>query len=272
MKRENNELRRGLNATTQILSALRSGHEVSSILQALQDHEDPTAIVQSSLNSMSSAQVKRSSSMDACSTTMSNISNHGSAYSNPPPAFESPSTPVSAMALDSNVSTPDSPRRSPFAKSASRTVDASSQTALSPLTPILSTPKTVCELRSKACQGPTDLSDHRMIKQLFSIYWVWVHPYHKILDMDQFVMGYETGNETHCSLFLVYAVCLAACKFLDPSWELVEGKSTDVAMLRRNLLAEARTLKSAIRPNHQTKADIQASAILSLTAADSAES
>lgn len=90
-----------------------------------------------------------------------------------------------------------------------------------------------------------------------------MHPAHTILDMDQFVRGYETGSELYCSSYLIYAVCIAACDYLDPLWENVEGKSTDVAQLRLNLMAEARILESTMDPKHKSKPTIQASAILS---------
>lgn len=261
MKRENSQLRQQLAATTQILSALRSGHEVSRILQALQDQEDLATIAQRFRPSIPSAELKRSSSIDSLDTAMSCIPSHEGA--------SSPSTPAFAPTNSSKVSSPDSLRGSYFAKSPTRKTDASSQTTPYSITQSPSGPKTICELRSNACRGPTSLTDHRLIKHLFSVYWVWVHPNHKILDMNQFVMGYETGVETYCSLYLIYAVCIAACKHLDPAWENLEGKYTDVAALRQNLLAEARSLKLAMSPSQQCRADIQASAILSFAAPES---
>ena len=116
-------------------------------------------------------------------------------------------------------------------------------------------------LKSRACRAPTELSDQRLIRQLFAIYWTWIHPDHKILSMQQFIDGYENGTDLFCSLYLVYALCIAACEYLDPLWEHVEGKYTDVAELRRNLVTEARRVEASMEIGAPTR--VQASAILS---------
>ena len=70
--------------------------------------------------------------------------------------------------------------------------------------------------------------------------------------MPSFMSGYETGVETHCTLYLLYAVCIAACDYLDAGWENVVGKSTDVEALRRNLVEEARRLEAWTDPDART--------------------
>lgn len=264
MKRENTQLRQELASSTQLLTALSSGHEVSSILQGLRDQVNVETIAQRIAPLSSSPLVKRSSSADSCGMTWSHVPLHGKherSLQESVPAYGSPSTKTSSMRHESDLSTPGSPYESPLTQPSPMTLDASSQTPQVHARP--SPPRSIDELRGKACRGPTDLSDHRLIKHLFSIYWVWVHPAHTILDMEQFVRGYETGSGLYCSSYLIYAVCIAACDYLDPLWENVEGKSTDVAQLRQNLVAEARILKTTIDPIHKNKPTIQASAILS---------
>lgn len=70
--------------------------------------------------------------------------------------------------------------------------------------------------------------------------------------MPSFLSGYDTGVETHCTLYLLYAVCIAACEFLDAGWENVEGKSTDVEVLKGNLMEEARRLEAWTDPDART--------------------
>lgn len=53
--------------------------------------------------------------------------------------------------------------------------------------------------------------------------------------------GYNTGNQEHCSAFLIAAICAAACDLLDPDWTSASGKVPDIAALRRDLVAEAIT-------------------------------
>lgn len=263
MKQENTQLRHQLASSTQLLTALGSGYEVSSILKGLRDREHVAAIAQRIAPLSSSPQVKRSSSRDSCGMAWLQVPLHGKHEandSNLDPACESPSTMTIPTKHESDLSTLGSPYGHPLTQPAPM-LDASSQTPQVHARP--SPPRSVGELRSKACRGPTNLSDHRLIKHLFSIYWIWVHPAHTILDMDQFVRGYETGSELYCSSYLIYAVCIAACDYLDPLWENVEGKSTDVAQLRLNLMAEARILESTMDPKHKSKPTIQASAILS---------
>ena len=208
--------------------------------------------------------MKRSSSEDSCGMTLSRVPSLAENEESLPrldPAYESPSTATPSMRRGSDLSTLETPYNSPLPQPSPMTLYASLQTCQAHARP--SPPGSVSELRSRACRGPTDLSDHRLIKHLFSIYWVWVHPAHTILDMEHFVRGYETVSELYCTTYLIYAVCIAACEYLDPLWENVEGKSTDVAQLKQNLVEGARMLESNMDPKHKSKPNIQASAILS---------
>lgn len=81
--------------------------------------------------------------------------------------------------------------------------------------------------------------DEQLTKHLFSLFWTWIHPAYFIFNMERFVGGYETGNEEHCSAFLVAAVCAAACDLLDPHWTSISGEVPDIAALRRDFVAKA---------------------------------
>ena len=81
--------------------------------------------------------------------------------------------------------------------------------------------------------------DEQLTKHLFSLYWTWIHPAYLLFNMEQFIEGYKTGNEEHCSAFLVAAVCAAACDLLGPHWTALSGKIPDVAALRQQFVAEA---------------------------------
>lgn len=81
--------------------------------------------------------------------------------------------------------------------------------------------------------------DDQLTKHLFSLYWTWIHPAYLLFSMEQFIEGYMTGNEEHCSAFLVAAVCAAACDLLDPHWTSISGQVPDVVALRRGFVAEA---------------------------------
>ena len=116
--------------------------------------------------------------------------------------------------------------------------------------------------RKESCQWPAALPGSLLIKQLISLYWVWIHPAHPILDMPLFLEHYETGIEKHCSPLLVSAVCVAACDVLDPNWEGIPGKATNVALLRQNLVAEALQQEASADPDAKTTT--QALAIMSV--------
>ena len=81
--------------------------------------------------------------------------------------------------------------------------------------------------------------DQQLTKHLFFLYWTWIHPAHRLFSMEGFLEDYDTGNEAHCSSFLVAAICAAACDFLGPLWTSMSGRIPDVAALRRDFVAEA---------------------------------
>ena len=79
--------------------------------------------------------------------------------------------------------------------------------------------------------------------------------------MPLFLDHYEAGTKMHCSPFLVSAVCVAGCEILDPSWEGIPGKATDVVLLRQNLVIDA--LREEALADPDVKTTTQALAIMS---------
>lgn len=57
--------------------------------------------------------------------------------------------------------------------------------------------------------------------------------------MEEFIEGYKTGKQDHCTPFLVAAVCAAACDLLGPQWTTLLGQVPDVAALRQRFVTEA---------------------------------
>ena len=224
MKREIVSLRRREVSSTQILDALAANRQISTVLHGLNDQEGLTTIAR---------RIGPASPLKARFTSTSE--EVGSISKTTSPKQERLSTPPSKEGSKASTST---------------TCDASAQTTYgSSLRP---QDVSLSALRTRACHGPTDLSDHRLIRHLISIYWIWLHPTHNILDMLSFISGYETGVETYCTLYLLYVVCIAACDYLDAGWENVEGKSTDVEVLRGNLVEEARRLEAWTDPDART--------------------
>lgn len=251
MKRENTELRQQNFLYTQILTALSAGSEVAAILRGLQNQVDLDAIVQLIASSPSSSPaMKRSPTMNSSDE-------------------DTEMTSIPLEEKDAGKLADDDPTQNQVneKKRTSKTREASSQT--DPVDECCSLPTSIKQLRDRACRGPTKLSDHKLIKHLFSVYWIWVHPSHTILSMEHFVQAYESGTEMYCSLYLIYAVCIAACENLDPFWENVEGKSTNVAELKENLVTAARIEESTMDPNHNIKTTVQALAIMTLAGAGS---
>ena len=114
------------------------------------------------------------------------------------------------------------------------------------------------ERRKETGWSTTVLLDSPLTRHLISLYWVWIHPAHPILDMPLFLEHYNTGMTKYCSVFLVYAVCAAACDVLDPCWEDIPGKATNIPALRRSLVAEAEIQKALADPDAKTTAQAQA--------------
>ena len=240
MKQEISALQHREALSTEILAALAADQEVPTILQGLQDHDDLSSIVR----------MIRSPSKSKSSTGLSSES-YDTSIASPLECYGS----TGASSVDADY---ENSLNSPADMQAPKFGTA----ICTKKSPQLMWPQSHYEMSSNACRGPTDLSDHRLTKHLFSVYWVWVHPSHMILNMPRFVQSYEVVVETYCSALLVYAVCIAACKHLDSDWEAVEGKTTDVAELRHNLIANARKLEATVDPD--VIPNRQALAILSL--------
>ena len=240
MKREITELRHQESIANEIFAALATDRETSTVLQGLKSQEDLSSIAN---------KIRKSQSWDVTGISSPNVRDESMSASSD---MRYATTDVSSVHQGSE-SLLSSPSDSPAMQSR---IHLNSEATLRP------SPESIRTLRARACRGPTDLSDHRLIKHLFSIYWVWIHPSDMILDMQSFVDGYEMGIDIHCSMFLLYAVCIAACDYLSTGWENVEGKSTDVAILRQNLIASARMLETTADRKLETTR--QALAILSL--------
>ena len=226
--------------SSEILAALAADQGVPAILRKLQGHDDLSSIVGMIRSPNSSKAPSSSSSSEPYDMSVgSPLERYGSTDASPVKVeYESPSS--SSSDMNTGIFS----------------------TAIHGDSSQMIQPQSVQEMRSNACRGPTDLSDHRLIRHLFSVYWVWIHPDHAIFNMPLFVKSYEAGSEAYCSTFLVYAVCIAACDHLDPNWEAVEGKATDVAELRQNLIANARNLAATV--DLDAEANMQALAVLSL--------
>ncbi|KAL6715834.1 hypothetical protein ACLMJK_006795 [Lecanora helva] len=245
MKREINELRQQEAIATRIFTALAADRDVSAILQGLRNRDDLFSIAKA---------IKYPEPSEASSFPSPNIQDDSI-------ASDSPSDQYASTEASSSQRGFGGPTSSPADISSAKSQLLLNSEGISPS----SQSDALRELKAKACQGPTDLSDQRLIRHLFSVYWVWSHPIHMVLNMQAFVDSYETGLDTYCSTFLVYAVSIAACDDLDPDWERVEGKSTHVESLRQNLIATARTLETTANPEAETTR--QALAILALVSA-----
>lgn len=268
MKGEFAELQRKYDLSTKRYETLASNPKVASIMQG-QKHGQTQGydgrVIKSSSSSPRDTCGSSPKAFEKCVPVPDpKFSIEGDQCPSKNARFKESSTPTSdKKSVRRRASSPPSPNSEGVSQktpstSTSSTCDQSSQT-----NPNIGSCSSIQELRRKACCGPTDLSDHRLIKQLFSIYWVWCHPVHQILSMQDFVDGYEAGTDTYCSVYLIYAVCIAACIYLDPRWEEVEGKYTDVVELRQNLMAEARRLEKTSKADATTT--IQAAAIIACT-------
>ena len=100
-------------------------------------------------------------------------------------------------------------------------------------------PETATASKKLPCPWIATPCNEQLIKHLFSLYWTWLHPAYLLFNMENFIGGYETGDEERCSAFLVAAVCAAACDLLDPHRNSISGKILDIATLRRQFVAEA---------------------------------
>ena len=226
MKLEIVDLRRSNSLATQILTPLAADRGVSRILQGLKDREELASI----------AAALDLSPSDSPTTLDSNGS----------PLFEA----FDESSLDSLMNTsPEDFQGSPHA--------AGGQLGSG----IRSKPPPEGK-KNKPLLWTTPLLNDILIKHLLSLYWVWIHPAYPILNMGEFFEDFENCRTKHCSAYLVNAVCAAACDLLNPHWEGVPGKTTDVAALKQHLIAEAAIQAAQADPEAATTAD--ASAVMSL--------
>ena len=113
------------------------------------------------------------------------------------------------------------------------------------------------------------LPEGLLIKHLISLYCVWIHPAYPILSIPNFLGDYETGEENHCSAFLVNAICAVACDLLTPQWEEYPGSVTDTAVLQQKFIAEAAVQKASA--NLGARTTLLALAVLSIMDTQSKE-
>ena len=226
MKLEIVDLRRSNSLATQILAALAEDRGVSRILQGLKDREELASI----------AAAINSSPGDSSTALESNDSPLSEAFD------ESP--------LDSLMDTgPDD-------------FQGSSHAAGGHLGSGFRGEPSTEGKKNNPLPWTTPLLNDILIKHLLSLYWVWIHPAYPILNIGKFFEDFENCRTKHCSAYLVNAVCAAACDLLNPHWEGVPGKTTDVAALKQHLIAEAAIQAAQADPEAATTAN--ASAVMSL--------
>ncbi|MCJ1406375.1 hypothetical protein MMC19_000440 [Ptychographa xylographoides] len=190
------------------MQALAAEQDVSVILEGLRNHDDLMTIVQKIHPNSASASE----------------------------ASPSASTSDSMQSSTEGSSAPSTQSTAPMIGNEKRH-DESGYSKLQDLNPIREI--STRAQRQKACRWHTILADDLLVKQLVSIYWIWIHPVHPILDMQDFILDYDKGVGEHCSTFLVHAMCLAACDLLSPSWEHIPGQDTDVVALQQHLMVRA---------------------------------
>lgn len=225
MKKEIIELRRSYAVATRILNSLAADRDVPRILKGLRAQEDLASI----------ARLIDSSPTPEPETIIA----------------DSPMTEDYSESSYSSIMDTTSPEDSQTSYAAESQVWSD----------MISSPST---MENPSGSGPwrSPVANELLIKHLLSLYWVWIHPAHPILDMAQFFQEYENGGTTHCSAYLVNAICAAACDLLNPEWQQVPGKRTDVAALRQRLIAETTIQATMADPEGPTTA--QASAVISL--------
>ena len=96
------------------------------------------------------------------------------------------------------------------------------------------------ELTSISAENWTSTPENQLLmKHLLSLYWTWIHPARPLLDMILLLQRLMAGTEEHASLFLVAAICAAACDLLSPSWTETLVVDSDIAKLKRSFIVEA---------------------------------
>lgn len=223
MKREIMDLRRSHSLAMRILNSLAADQEVPRILQGLRAQEDLASIARRLESSPASE--PEAMLVDSPLTDENADSSYGSL--------------VGTNLDDSQASYSKGNQQRP--DSAGNPSTGTNQSSLGP--------------------WRTPLVNELLIKHLISLYWVWIHPAHPILNMARFFKDYETCGSRHCSAYLVNAICAAACDLLNPEWENVPGKRTDVVALKQHLIAEAAIQAALADPDASTTSN--ASAVIS---------
>lgn len=180
LRRENDELRQANLLSTDVLDALRSDHQVPTILGLLQDQEDLVLIAD--VASKSPQRTKKMSSLGFPFTMSLGLQEEICAGSDPETVAET----------DKNIGCWTSAPRNQL-----------------------------------------------LIKHLLSLYWTWIHPARPLFNMGAMVQRLMAGNEGPSSIFLVAAVCAAACDLLTPGWSNMLAQDTDIATLKGGFVAEA---------------------------------
>lgn len=203
LQSENGELRRQKAISDRIFDALRSGWQVSKILQLLTDQESLALI----------AKIAADAPPIECSTGSSLT---GSSLAGSPLAGSS--------LAGSSIGTP------------SQVSSATDEELFIQKYKIEDSFQSQTEATAQTCPWTATAHDEILTRHLFSVYWTFLHPSYRLFSMEQFLQGYETGDQEHCTPFLVAAVCAAACTLLNSR---LPGQVPDVTTLRRDFIAEA---------------------------------
>ena len=78
-----------------------------------------------------------------------------------------------------------------------------------------------------------------LIKHLFNLYFIWVHPVHMLFSQDAFMHGFRSNEGGYCSPALVNAICAMGCHLLEYDGSN-KVQPQEAATLREGFLAEAR--------------------------------
>ena len=147
LQSENGELRRQKAISDKIFHALRSGWQVSKILQLLTDQESLALI----------AKIAADVPSIECST--------------------------GSLLTGSSISTP------------SQDSSATDEELLMQKYEIEDSSQSQTETTAQTCPWIATAHDEILTRHLFSVYWTFLHPSYRLFSMEQFLQGYETGNQ-----------------------------------------------------------------------------
>ena len=109
------------------------------------------------------------------------------------------------------------------------------------------------EMTSSLAKSWTSAPENQLLmKHLLSLYWTWIHPARPLFDMKLLIQRLMAGTDEHASMFLVAAICAAACDLLSPAWTETLVVDSDIANLKRNLIAEANRQETFAEVNAPT--------------------